>query len=155
MMKVFKDIITSFLISFPFVYIQNYFETTFITDFLKNNLIVILIALLAINSTTQSLILTKIRELIDKLPEEDRSKQFHNTRKQMNNSIIEHIVLICVSMVIFILVDSPKFQKTGPFFLLLQSGVISCFIYSLLNLYDNVKGVFIILDFDPKSKKNY
>ena len=150
MFKLCKDIAITILISSFIVSIQDYFNTNFLITFLKDNLIVILIALLAINATTQSLVLTKVRELVDELPKESRNGVFSNTRKQMKNSIIEHIFLIALSISFFVLIESPKIREMEVFIKILQTGIISCFVYSLFNLYDNVNAVFILLDFNQE-----
>jgi hypothetical protein len=114
-------------------------------DFLDKNLITILIALLAINLTTLSIVLTKIRELIDKnnLP----SGVFENTQKEILFSIKEQIALIFLSLLFFIFLKSEFGKQYISIQLATEVLITSCFIYGIMILYDTAKSIFIIIDF--------
>lgn len=56
------NIFLSIGVGYLFTQLQIFLETKFLIDFLQNNLITLLVALIAINSATLSIVLTKIRE---------------------------------------------------------------------------------------------
>jgi len=118
-------------------------QSAFFPKFIDNNLIVLLVALLAINTTTVSVILTKMREISDRHPSAD----FHNTRQAMKKATVEQVVLIIVSILFEILKGSPLAIKniTHAEFIL-DSLLIGVFAYSIQIVYDTAKGVYVILD---------
>lgn len=123
---------------------QNLLESQYFTDFLRTNLINILIALLAVNSATMGIVLTKIRELIEKHGNEG---EFRETRAQFLLSVKEQVVLIGAA-ILLLTVQQSRFMKdipnAGLFF---DSAIAAIFIYSMMILYDTAKGVLIIIDY--------
>lgn len=117
--------------------------TTYLTAFLKQNLITLLVALIAINSATLSIVLTKIRELVDK---NNTQGAFDRTKKQMILSINEQVVLIIISMILLIIQDSTFAKQSSEYGTLLNVLIIGCFMYSVHILHDTAKSVFVILD---------
>lgn len=144
-MSIVKNILISLAIGFIFAILENIFCTQVLTTFLKNNLITILIALLAINSATLSIVLTKIREIM----EQHRDKaDFTLTRKEMLFSIYEQVVLIFIFAVVLIICSSKIFDDFSiSVQLFLNSMLIGNFIYGVLILLDTAKSIFVILDF--------
>lgn len=142
-----RNVLVNIIMSLFFGYILFNFEkvmdSDFIIGFLTNNMITILIALLAINSATLSIVLSKLKELIDK---EGGNMAFVNTKKQMAISINEQIALICIASIFLILSSSklPIFMNFKDYF---EVCVISCFIYALTILNDTAKSAFILLDY--------
>jgi len=65
-------------------------KSDFLCKFLDQNLILLLVAILAINTTTISVILSKMREIADKNPGVD----FGRTIRAMKHSTLEHIYLV-------------------------------------------------------------
>lgn len=126
-------------LQFTFVQIQS----SFVFDFLKANITNLQIALLAVNAATLGIVLTKIRELIDKI---GKREAFEATRQEMMLSIREQVSLIGVSLFILALATA----KTPPVNFpveLYQTLLLTSFVYSLLILYDTAKSVFVILDY--------
>lgn len=128
-------------------FFNQYLQVTYLQGFLKQNLITILVALLAINTATLSIVLTKIRDLLDTLDVERNF--FQNTQKQMLFSIKEQIGLIVFSIFVLSTKESPKIN--GLFVGLLDVMTIAIFSYALIILYDTAKSVFIIIDFQSES----
>ena len=58
-----KNILASIGFSFVLIQFQYYVNSEYITSFLKENLITIIVSLLAVNTATTGIVLTKIREL--------------------------------------------------------------------------------------------
>ncbi|MDO6611556.1 hypothetical protein Q4601_04900 [Shewanella sp. 1_MG-2023] len=125
--------------------INSWFGSEFLHKFLTQNLVTILIALLAINATTMGIVLTKVRDMIDS---SGGVACFKNTREQMLLSIKEQIALIVIAVVLFSIKDSYRIYAIENATLLLNVLSISVFTYSLLVLYDTAKSVLIIIDFD-------
>jgi|WetSurMetagenome_2_1015567.scaffolds.fasta_scaffold463323_2 hypothetical protein len=124
--------------------LQSFMGTAYLTNFLKQNLITLLVALIAINSATLSIVLTKIRELLDKSGQQGT---FSNTKKQMILSVNEQIVLIVVTMLLLIVQDSDFMKSHVWYITFLNVLIIGCFIYALRILHDTAKSVFVILDY--------
>ena len=144
-----KNIITHVLVSigvaFLLTKLQEIVNSQYLTSFLKLNLITIIIALMAINTTTLGIVLSKIRDLTD-----DYNK-FQGTKKQMSIAIIEQITLISISMIFFIILDSEFISVYNNIKSLFDVLCISIFIYDLMILYDMSKSVFVIINFDKRS----
>jgi len=146
-----KGILRSALISVGIAclayFALNAIGSTYIFEFLKANLINIQIGLLAINTATLGVVLTKLRDLVDSgapLP------AFANTRREMLLSVKEQVALIVASLALL----SVSEAKSIPFSVpsdLLQILLIACFTYSLLILYDTAKSVFVVLGESPES----
>lgn len=128
--------------------LQDFLASSYFTEFLQVNLVSILIALLAVNSATMGIILTKIRELIEKHGHGDVFKQ---TRAQFLLSVKEQIWLIGGAIFLLTLSQS-KYTKDLPnASLFFGSAISGIFFYSMNVLYDIAKGVLIIVDFNPKT----
>lgn len=142
-----NDIIVNIFLSigagFLFSQLQLFCGTDFLIKFLQNNLITLLVALIAINSATLSIVLTKIRELMDK----NNNGDFSATKKQMVLSIQEQIVLIIFAIIFLILLDSTLIKDNQEYKIFIETLLIGTFIYSLRILYDTAKSVFVILDY--------
>ena len=118
-------------------------QSSFVFDFLKSNITNIQVALLAVNTATLGIVLTKIREIIDK---NGQRKIFESTRSEMLLSIKEQVALIAVSLFILAL-ESAKSLPIAVSSEIFQAALIASFAYSISVLYDTAKSVFVILDF--------
>lgn len=145
--QVIKTLLMAIGLGFLLQVLQTFLETNYLVKFLSENLITILIALLAINSATMGIVLTKIRDLVE---QHGNAHLFTATRQQMVLAVQEHIGLIAIATLALMLGDSAilsKYENTRP---LLDSAIIAVFVYALIVLYDTAKGVLIIIDFDGK-----
>lgn len=124
---------------------QSSLATNYLNVFLSENLITILIALLAINSTTLGIVLTKIRDLVEK---HGNAHCFNTTKQQMILSIREQVALIVFAIIFLTIVSSPLINSYGNLMIFFDSTVIALFTYAIFVLYDTAKGVLIIIDFD-------
>lgn len=125
--------------------VNSFLGSLFLHEFLKSNLVTILIALLAINATTMGIVLTKVREMVDK---NGGGSCFQNTRSHMLLSIKEQIWLIVTSIIVLSVKDSEIVRSIDQLAFFMQVLLIGIFVYSLLVLYDTAKSVLIIIDFD-------
>lgn len=121
--------------------------SSYLFDFLKANVINIQIGLLAINTATLGVVLTKLRDLVDKgIP----LSKFSTARSEMLLSIKEQVALIIAALLIL----SIESAASIPFSIppeLIRILLLSCFVYSLMILYDTAKSVFVVLGESPQS----
>lgn len=145
-----KQVLTTSLTAIGIGYIchlaQSAGDTQHLTEFLSQNLITLLVALLAINSTTMGIVLTKIRDLIDKTG--GGAECFNNTKKQMLLSIKEQITLIVIAAALLIAGGSVFAIGSEELRTAYSVALSAIFAYSMLNLYDNAKSVLIIIDYE-------
>lgn len=118
-------------------------QSNFIFEFLKSNITNLQVALLAVNTATLGIVLTKIRELIDK---SGQRSIFDTTRNEMLLSIKEQVALVAISPLIIAVEAAKKFPFNIPTDVF-QAALIASFIYSIFVLYDTAKSVFVILDY--------
>jgi hypothetical protein len=145
-----KHLFFSLGVAFTLTQMQVFFESRYITAFLKQNLVTILVALLAINCTTLGIVLTKLRELIDS---SKKGGAFSGTKKEMMRSINEQIVLIVTALVLLLIQDSKWLESHVCFTGLIQVLVMACFVFAIMILYDTAKSVFVILDYEGNTKE--
>lgn len=143
--QVFQNIFLSLGIGFLIELICNWLKTDYLHTFFTQNLITLLVALLAINATTMGIVLTKIRDFIDK---NGGSECFKDTRQQMMLSVKEQIGLIVFGTFLLTISKSPSICIAENLCLLINSSLNAIFVYSLLVLFDTAKGVLIIIDFE-------
>ncbi|HGS4572482.1 TPA: hypothetical protein ACMDO8_003652, partial [Vibrio cholerae] len=139
-----KTIFVALGIGFVAELTNSWLGSEFLHKFLSQNLVTILIALLAINATTMGIVLTKVREMVDS---KGGASCFKRTREQMLLSIKEQIALIVIAVVLFSIKGSAHVIAIENAELLLNVLTIGVFSYSLLVLYDTAKSVLIIIDF--------
>lgn len=112
----------------------------FLDTFLQNNLIVLLPALLAINVTTLSIMLTKI----DDLKKTYKQVSFKGVIQGMKQSVLEQVIILVLSVVILILRSSKNIS-----FLSSQDGqnilsivLIVCASAALQTVVDTANALF-------------
>lgn len=143
--QVLKTSTMSIGIGFLAQVMQSSLNTNYLNNFLAQNLITILIALLAINSATLGIVLTKIRDLVEK---HGNAQCFNATKKQMVLSIKEQIALIIFAVIFLTALSSTLVAGYTNLKMLFDATVVAIFAYALFVLYDTAKGVLIIIDFD-------
>ena len=118
-------------------------NSDFLSGFLSQNLVTLLIALVAINTTTLSVVLTKVREISDKL-----GGNFNRTAKEMKISIIEQVVLIVIAIIIQIIRASKILQvQFSSINFIADVILVAILSYALYILYDTANSIFVILEF--------
>tara|TARA_R110002124_G_scaffold85350_1_gene221398 strand:- start:998 stop:1441 length:444 start_codon:yes stop_codon:yes gene_type:complete len=145
-----KQVLTTSLVSLGVGYlcnlVQSAGETHYLTSFLQQNLITLLVALLAINSATMGIVLTKIRDLIDKAG--GGAECFNDTKAQMLLSIKEQIALIVIAASLLTVGGSALVVANEEMQSAFAISLTAIFVYSMLNLYDSAKSVLIIIDYE-------
>ncbi len=124
--------------------IQNWLDSQYFTIFLQGNLINLLVALLAVNSATMGIVLTKIRDLVEKHGQADA---FARTRSQMLLAVREQIVLIALAILTLTLSQSAHLNTIPNVELFFGSCACGLFVYAMTILYDTARSVLIIIDF--------
>ena len=117
----------------------------FLYVFFESNLVTLLVALLAVNAATMGIVLTKMRDLIDK---KGNAEAFKTTRSNMLLSIKEQIGLIILATIVLSVKSAPVVQSIENMPLFFNSIITAIFVYALLVLYDTAKGVLVIVDFN-------
>lgn len=125
---------------------QDALASQYLNDFLKANLINLLVALLAVNSATMGIVLTKVRELIEKHGHADA---FHETRQQFLLSVKEQVALVFAAVLLLTVQASKHVTGVPNAPLFFGATLAGIFIYAMMILYDTAKGVLIIIDYEP------
>jgi hypothetical protein len=145
MKSLLKNILVAIGGAFLLLQAQQFLDSKYIIEFLDENLVSLLIALLAINSASLGIVLSKIRELIDS---NVGNGDFGKTKNAMLFSIKEQIVLIFVSLILLMINDSVWLEMHPNIFPLMEMGIITCFTFAMSILYDSAKSIFVVLSFN-------
>lgn len=146
-MKILKEYFTNFCIYMVLGFSINIFfykilGTVFFTKFMEENLITIMIALMAINSSTLSIILSKISEL--STIEDD----FKKTKESMMRSIKEEFIMLFMTVFTLAFKSSPTlFPECVEKEFVFGSLLLVLFIWMIHVLWDISKSVFSIISF--------
>lgn len=128
-------------------FICSLIDSNFLVAFLSDNLVTLLIALLAINTTTGSVVMTKLREVIER-----HGGNFSSTLGQLKLSILEQLIYIILAIFLLILLGSKPITESSQYIKpWLESGLIAVFIASLHNLYDTANSIFVILSWEGEN----
>lgn len=150
-MTILRNISFYLIISFLICLISKLLEACFLFTYLNENIISLLITLLAINTATTGLVASKMQEMLMKFPAID----FKSTIGQMKLSLFEQIVLIGVSVLSSILLSSSVLQFPNKE-LILNGVLLAVLIYALDILWDTGKSVFVAIESlqELKDKQN-
>ncbi|WP_438966660.1 hypothetical protein [Flavobacterium sp.] len=148
-MNTIKNISFYIVLGIIITFLGKFLESDFLFIYLKENIIGLLLTLLAINTATLGLIASKIQDIVVDYPKFD----FSSTIKEMKTSLLEQIILICSSVVTLLLLDSNKIDfsyKTDIGNVILTTVLI----YSVNILWDTGKAVFIVIEELQNMNKN-
>lgn len=133
------------ILGWVLVIFSNFIESDYLTNFLRENIVILLIALFAINTTTYSVIMTKLKEIQDASKEKD----FSNTIAQLKVSVVEQVAYILIAVFVLMLDGSSKFTNISTELHFYTAILINAvFIASLDNLRDTSSSIFVVLDFE-------
>ena len=148
MLEKLKNIIFIIFLGGVLLVFNHIVDSTFITTFLKKDLITILIALLAINITTFSVILTSINSI-----KKEFKCNFKNTIKEMKKSITEQVLHIIIAVMIISMMESVLFKYSHQYIkIIVETCLTSVFVAALFNLHDTAASVFIISEHDESDE---
>lgn len=140
-MSILKNISLFIVISFAFSLLTKYLESDAVFDYLKDNIIGLIITLMAINTASLGLIASKIQDFITRY----KRVNFSETINQMKISLLEQIILIPISLLLITINESQKVVWEHKEFAC-DVLLLAVLIYSINILWDTGKAVFIIID---------
>lgn len=147
-MNVFKNILIYTFFGILMTFIGKGLNSHLLFDYLKDNILGLLLTLLAINTATLGLIASKIQDVFVLYLHLD----FSVTLKEMKLSLKEQIVMIIVSIFTILVIDSDK--VIFNFKIDIGNVILSTIlIYSIHILWDTGKAVFVIIEELQKIKK--
>lgn len=140
-MNLTKNISFYIILGFITNLLSNWIESDFLIEYLKQDIIGLLLTLLAINIATLGLIASKMQDMLEKYP----NFNFANTIKEMKFSLVEQIVLIVVSIISLVIINSNVivFEFKAIIF---NSILTSVLYYSIYILWDTGNAVFVIIN---------
>ena len=140
-MRLAKNISFYIIIAFLICLLSKILKSDFLFKYLTENIIGLLLTLLAINTATLGLIDSKIQDMLEKYPK----MRFKKTTKEMKFSLTEQVILIIVSVISLIVLNSSVVQFEYKE-LVLNTVLVGVLIYSVNILWDTGKAVFVIID---------
>jgi hypothetical protein len=141
-MNYFKNALFFIFISIVLNGIAILLKSDFLGAYLTNNIITILITLLAINIATSSIIIIKLQEITG-----NKHLFFKLTYRELSKSLVEQIVLIVISIVLLMLRDSETLNTHVYYFIeIIDTLLLAIFINEIQILFDTGKTVFIIVN---------
>jgi hypothetical protein len=144
-----KNISLYLVIAYILSFSSEKLQSDFLATFLSSNLINILITLLAINTATASILLSKLKEISEK----HNSFNFNETYSELKKSLFEQIVLIILAIVIGIFSSSQIIKEhIENHQLIMTTANTFVFIYSIDILRDTGIAIFSIINFENKNK---
>jgi hypothetical protein len=149
MITIVKNISFYVLISLVFCYASYLVQSKSLFQYLSDNIVGLLLTLLAINTATSGLIASKMQDLVSTFP----TFNFQDSIKQMKVSLLEQIILIIGSVIIIIMQGSPVLKFPHKDFTL-DVLLVTIMVYSIAVLWDTGKAVFIVIEEIQKMKKN-
>jgi magnesium-transporting ATPase (P-type) len=125
-------------------------KSSYLTNFLNENIILIFIPLLAINITTSSFIIGKLSDITEKY-----GTNFTNTYKELKTALFEQLILIIIAIVCLIVKNSCYFIQLGSNYMFIaDSLLIGAFIYNIDILRDTGISIFQIFETLEQLKKD-
>lgn len=119
--------------------------TEYLLNYLKSDLTTIQLGLLAINTTTCGLIVSKLQEIRDKYP----NLIIKPIIKQLLASLKEQVILIIIGVITLLILSSELVKNLTYceyFTFILETILITVFVNSIQVLWDTGKAVFIIIE---------
>jgi len=142
MIQVLKQVIVFITFGFVANGLTNYLESEFLNTFLNGNLVLVLIALLAINATTAGLILTRISDITQRRTEAEFSK----TCIELKRSTGEQLALVVLAILFQVLKSSPSVVAGLPHALyIFESCLVGIFVFALYILWDTACAIYVIV----------
>lgn len=138
--KIFGVLSFSVILSSIFVTFGNAIQSSFVADFIDNQIITIATTLFGFNIASQTILLGQLQNIEVSMK---KLGHFKNTRNELQANAITNLVIICL---IFVLVAT--LQSTNPLFqgnnivLVLQIALISCLSLIMHLLFETVVAIY-------------
>ena len=125
--------------------ISHLIGTDFLLIYLKSNLTTVQLGLLAINTATCGLVVSKLQEIKEK----HKGINIKPITNELLLSLKEQIILIIIGVVLMLLIDTNLFNvfKYCEYIRFsLETLLIAVFVNSVQVLWDTGKSVFVLID---------
>ena len=142
MKHIIKNAFFSIIVSSSFIYIQHRLASSFISNFLKDNLITIVLSLLAINIATTGIVLGKMNDITN---QHQNKTLFSKSKREMQISIMEQICLLILALLFLTTADSSSIKPICTLQNTIDICCLAIFVYDVIILYDSSKSIFVIL----------
>ena len=138
MKYIIKWILISLVIGYALNRLCDYCQSDFLEKYLDENLILLLVALLAINTATLGIILLRLGEL-----SMEYKAKFPKIISAMKQSIWEQLVLIAVGTICLILHSSKIVKSQWPSAdFAIETVVVAVAVYAIVVVYDTADAAF-------------
>ena len=140
-----KDIALYIVLGLIINLLSFFLANDYLVNYLLDNLITIQLTLLAINTATSGLVVSKMQDIKKENPHLDLKP----ISKSLLDSLKEQIILIIVAIALLIIIDSQiteKLEYTKYFDFGLEVFLIGVFINSVQILWDTGKAIFVMID---------
>jgi hypothetical protein len=118
----------------------DYYQSDFLEKYLDENLILLLVALLAINTATLGIILLRLGELSF-----EYKAKFPKIISSMKQSIWEQLVLIAIGTLSLIFHSSKVVQKEWPQAIFpIETIIVAVAVYAIVVVYDTAQAAFTL-----------
>ncbi|KEZ93514.1 hypothetical protein IL45_04690 [Nonlabens ulvanivorans] len=145
MIEQIKDIALFIVLGLIINLLSFFLSNDYLIKYLLDNLITIQLTLLAINTATSGLVVSKMQDIIKENPQ----LNLKPISKSLLDSLKEQIILIVVAIGLLIIIDSQITEKliyTNFIDFSLEVLLIAVFINSIQILWDTGKAIFIMID---------
>ena len=120
-------------------------QSDYLGKFLDENLVILLLALTAINGSTVGLVVGKMSDIMSR----EAGMTFDNARRSLKLANVEQLVLVVVALCLEILkhskVANGLISHQG---LIVETLLMACLIQSIQIVFDMLHSVFILVDRD-------
>ncbi|MEP3838889.1 MAG: hypothetical protein ABJM36_14650 [Algibacter sp.] len=143
-----KTLFASFGIATLLIALEYFLKSSFLSIFLKDNLVGLLLTLLAINTATSTVISSKLEDISERT-----GANFEDVIKEVRGSLIEQIVLIGLSVVLLIVLHS-KLLDLGTYYIdiIINIFLTTILVYAIDILRDTGVAIFnIVIELNRKS----
>lgn len=143
-----KDVTFYLVIGYAVIGASSWIDSSFLRDWLKRDLITLLVALLAINTTTSSVMMTKLKEIAEKT-----GADFGGTINQLKHSFVEQVAYIVIAVSVLILAGSQRVLALHSYAEFILTGILAAvFVAAIHNLSDTANSIFVILRYENRKK---
>lgn len=144
-----NSIINNLTKSFAFAVILYFFqcllEIKYLGDFFRSNLVTILMTVLAINTATTAVLLSKMGEICQQY-NKSINEIFGKTKKQLKLSIQEQIAAVIAALILSMLTANSSLINNTTLNATLEVFLITTFFYGIALLYDTAVAVLNFYD---------
>ncbi|MBK7344714.1 MAG: hypothetical protein IPJ06_17455 [Saprospiraceae bacterium] len=140
-MNYIKNIALFIVVSIVVKLLSDYLESKFLIEFLEDDLITILITVFAINTATNSLLITDLAKLA-----KSKEIKFKNSYEQIRIAIAEQLILVMLGFLLLIIRGTSQGLPMEIMYIV-DTLLIATFVFALDILRDTALAVFKLIEF--------